>query len=322
MYGWRAKHAENPDVTGAADKPRILIIKLGALGDFIQSLGPMQAIARHHKNASLTLLTTAPLVEIARQSRLFDEIWGDGRPRGFMKTLSLVRRLSWAGFQRVYDLQTQSRSNLYFYLLWPKTEWSGIAYGASHRHADPLRERMHVTDVQRAQLKCAGIDDVRAADLSFLTGDIGNIKVKPPYILLVPGGAAHRLAKRWPASCYGEIAREISRQGMTPVIIGGNEERDIAREIKTRAPASVDLSGQTNFGELATLARGAKAALGNDTGPMHIIARVGCPSLVLFSQASDPALCAPQGPKVDILQGRDLSAVAPSEVLERLQSLS
>ena len=308
-------------MTGSANRPRILVIKLGALGDFIQSLGPMQAIARHHKDASLTLLTTAPFVEIARASGLFDEIWGDGRPKGFVKTLALTRRLSWAGFQRVYDLQTQSRSNLYFYLLWPKTEWSSIAYGASHRHVDSMRGRTHVTDVQRAQLKCAGIDDVRGADLSFLTGDIGNIKIETPYVLLVPGGAAHRLAKRWPASCYGLLAQGLSGQGMTPVIIGGNEEHEIAREIKARAPASVDLSGQTNFGQLATLARGAKAALGNDTGPMHIIARSGCPSLVLFSKASDPALCAPKGPKVDILQGQDLSLLQVGEVLERLQSL-
>ena len=39
---------------------RILVIKLGALGDFIYALGPMAAIRRHHKDARITLLTTAP----------------------------------------------------------------------------------------------------------------------------------------------------------------------------------------------------------------------------------------------------------------------
>jgi hypothetical protein len=39
---------------------RILVIKLSALGDFIQATGPMKAIRTHHPDARITLLTTAP----------------------------------------------------------------------------------------------------------------------------------------------------------------------------------------------------------------------------------------------------------------------
>ncbi|HAK62204.1 MAG TPA: ADP-heptose--LPS heptosyltransferase, partial [Alphaproteobacteria bacterium] len=41
-------------------KQRILVIKLGALGDFILAMGPFKAIRHHHAGAHITLLTTPP----------------------------------------------------------------------------------------------------------------------------------------------------------------------------------------------------------------------------------------------------------------------
>ena len=52
----------------AAEPLRILIIKLGALGDFIQALGPFAAIRRHHADAHITLLTTDPFAAFAAAS--------------------------------------------------------------------------------------------------------------------------------------------------------------------------------------------------------------------------------------------------------------
>jgi len=54
---------------------------------------------------------------------------------------------------------------------------------------------------------------------------------------------------------------------------------------------------------------------------MHLIAAAGCPSLVLYGQASDPALCAQRGPKVDILRVDDLAALPVARVREGLSAL-
>ena len=59
----------------------ILVIKLGALGDFIQALGPMAAIRRHHRDARLSLLTTLPFARLAGMSGYFDRVETDDRPR-------------------------------------------------------------------------------------------------------------------------------------------------------------------------------------------------------------------------------------------------
>ncbi len=98
------------------------------------------------------------------------------------------------------------------------------------------------------------------------------------------------------------------------MLIGGAEEAALLAEFDAAAPGGHDLAGRTSLAELAVLARAAATAVGNDTGPMHLIAAAGCPTLVLFSDASDPALCTPRGPAVRILHRPDLGDLAVEEV--------
>ena len=117
---------------------RILVIKLSALGDVVQALGPAAAIRRYHPDAEIVLLTTAPYSRFLSQAPYFDAVWTDERPGPFdlAGLWRLRRRLRSGGFSRVYDLQTSSRSSQYFWAFAPRfPEWSGIARGASHRHA-------------------------------------------------------------------------------------------------------------------------------------------------------------------------------------------
>ncbi len=298
-------------------KSEILVIKHGALGDFMLSMGPFAAIRAHHAQARITLLTTAPFEEMARRSGYFDRIWCDSRASkwNIPAWLGLRRRLRGAGFSRVYDLQTSGRSTAYFrYFAAPRPEWSGIARGCSHPHANPQRNSMHTVARQREQLALAGIDTVAAPDLSWLDGDISELAPGEPYVLLVPGGSAHRPEKRWPAEAYGELASGLVEAGYLPLLLGAAAERAVLTEINAICPAARNLCGRTDFGQIAALARGAAAAVGNDTGPMHLIAAVGCAATVLFSAASDPALTAPHGPAVHLLQRHRLADLPVAEV--------
>jgi ADP-heptose:LPS heptosyltransferase len=302
---------------------RILVIRLGALGDFVLSLGPMAAIRRFHAKARITLLTTSPFASLARASPYCDEVWIDERVPWWKlwRGTELARRLRRAAFQRVYDLQTSGRTARYWRAM-GRPEWSGHVAGASHPHADGERDRLHTVERQRAQLKLAGLEHVPATDLSWVEADVRRFGVKEPYVLLVPGGSAHRPKKRWPAEKYTALARIFVRLGIAPVLIGGEAEAPVLAEITRHVPEGINLGGQTSFGEIVVLARTAAGAVGNDTGPMHLIAAAGTPSLVLFSSESDPDLCAPrpgaQGGKVAIIRKHDLVALSVSEVQSTL----
>src|SRR2546428_12549268 len=96
---------------------RILVIKLGALGDFVQAMAAAAAIRAHHSNADITLLTTAAYADLARQAPYFDKVWIDERPLLWTPRalLALRRRLRSAGFPRGYDLQKSNPASAYFH---------------------------------------------------------------------------------------------------------------------------------------------------------------------------------------------------------------
>jgi ADP-heptose:LPS heptosyltransferase len=301
--------------------PAILIIKLGALGNVILSLNAFAAIRAHHANARISLLTTAPFADWLRQAPWFDEVLIDSRPNWWdLPGLHRLRQmLIRPGFTRVYDLQTSSRSSHYF-RLFPRAsrpEWSGIAPGCSHPDRDPNRDQMHDIERQEGQLHQAGITTIPRADLSWCRGDIDRFGLPRDFVVLVPGSAAHRPGKRWPASRYQALAEALRARGLTPVVVGSENEVPIARNI----PAALNLTGQTSFGDLADLGRAARFAVGNDTGPMHLLATAGCPAVVLFSRDSDPARCKPAGPDVRVLRRPDLASLEVASVMAELPRL-
>lgn len=298
----------------------ILIIRLSALGDIIQSFAPFAAIRAHHPDARITLLTTAPYAAMLARAPWFDRVLVDTRPRfwnlpGVWRLARMLR-----GFDFVYDLQTSDRSARYFRLA-GRPGWSGIAGGCSHPHANPRRDFMHTRERQREQLAMAGVTDFPTPDLAWLIASAQAPDVPCPYVLLVPGAAPSRPRKRWPAANYAALATRIAERGFAPVILGGPAERDIAATIRAACPIATDLTGRTSLPDIAALAAGAACAVGNDTGPMHLAAATGCPCVVLFSADSDPDLTAPRGPNGEwpvVLRAPDLADLPVEYVVDRV----
>jgi ADP-heptose:LPS heptosyltransferase len=306
---------------------KILVIKLGALGDFVMALAAMKHIRQAHPKARITLLTVPVFEALARASGYFDAIETDGRPEGFGDWLAMIGRLRGARYDRVYDLQTSSRSSTYFQMLRPfPPPWSGVAAGCSMPHRNPQRGTMHTLERQAEQLKDAGIwpdaplepGSAPPPDLSWILRKAPQARPVPganmpkPYVLLVPGGSEHRPEKRWPVEKFAELAFILRERGFDIVIIGGPQESALARIIQRKAQAR-DLTGRTDFAQIAILGARAALAVGNDTGPLHLIAAAGAPTLALFSKASDPALCAPRG-HVAVLQAESFDKMSVEQV--------
>ncbi len=264
--------------------PRVLVIKLGAFGDFVLALPAMAAIRAAHAGARITLLTTAPYAGFAAASPYADEVVVDERPSPWdlLGLLRLRRRL--AGFDMVYDLQTSARSGRYFALA-GRPPWSGIAPGCRYPHADPARDRQHTRERLAGQLDAAGISDLPEPDLAWASADLSRFALPARFTLLVPGAAPGRPEKRWPAAHFADLAAALP---MPAVIVGSAGEG--------AGIPGLDLTGRTSLLELAAITARAALAIGNDTGPMHLAAALNVRSTVLFSAASDPALTAPRYP--------------------------
>lgn len=306
-----------PSRRGAAPR-RILIIRLSALGDFVQALGPAAAIRRHHRGDRITLLTTAAFAGFAARLGLFDEVTIDRRPSPLDVAgwLSLRRVLRAGRFDRVYDLQTSERSACYARLFHPgpTPEWSGAARGCSHPHANLGRDRQHTIDKQAEQLLMAGIYPTPLPALLPLVCDLPPDLAGRRFVLLAPGSSPRHPEKRWPANRFGTLAAAFHRAGYPPVVIGAAAERPLAAAIAEICPAAIDLTGRTDLISVAALAQRAVLTVGNDTGVTHLAAAAECPIVVLFSGNSDPDWCAPRGRMVRVLAEPDLNDLDTARV--------
>jgi ADP-heptose:LPS heptosyltransferase len=308
-------------------KRNLLIIKHGALGDFILSFGPFKAIRDYHLNDHIVLLTSSIFSEFAKESNYFNEIIVDDRPPiwNAKKMFKLANLLRKKNFYRIYDLQTSQRSSFYynFFRFKNNIEWSGVARGCSHPDRNPDRNKIHTIERHKIQLAEIGIKNVKLSNFSWVK-NTNNYKIQEPYVLFSPGGSLHRLKKRWPIKNYVEIAKRFLRKKITPVILGTSEDLEIGEFISMNTSGSVNLVNKTTIQDLCSLAKDTQLAIGNDTGPMHVFSMNGCNSLVLFSDDSNPKRCAPRSINkkklVKIIQKKDLRNLTTDEVLHSLRN--
>ena len=116
-----------------------------------------------------------------------------------------------------------------------------------------------------------------------------------------------------------DVVERLREAGFDVVIIGGPQESALARTIQKSNSQARDLTGRTDFAQIAVLGARAALAVGNDTGPLHLIAAAGAPTVALFSSASDPALCGPRG-HVAVLQAENLGDMEVDMVLRTAMS--
>ncbi|HXP97819.1 MAG TPA: glycosyltransferase family 9 protein [Telmatospirillum sp.] len=298
---------------------RILVIRHGAFGDMIMAMGAFHAIRAFHAGAHITLLTTAPFVGLVEGSAYFDRIVVDDRPKLWRlgRWWRLARSLRNPRFDRVYDLQRSQRTDLLYRVITAgrQTEWSGVTPGCSHFVHDDRQDGRHILDKLAEQLHTAGLPKLPPSDITWMTGDVDRFHLPRPYGLIIAGCTPRRPEKRAPAKFFADFAEWLLSQGITPVLLGTTKEKEQIDAVQAACPRVINLCDRTGFGDIAALARGAVGALGNDTGAMHLIAATGCPTLVLFSGASDPKIVAPRGACVRILQREPLSALPMEDAI-------
>lgn len=304
-----------------AAREKILVIKLSALGDFLVALGPMAAIRKHHPDAHITIMTTKPFADMAARSRYGDAVEVVTRARFYeIAAWMRMRRFLNSGFDRVYDLQMNDRTGIYYRLMRKKPIWSGTAGGAPGNYVleNPDWRQMHAFERHKAMLARHGIE-VDLPDVRWMQTDVSFLAPSSPYVLLIPGCAPQHPYKRWPAAKFGALALKLQHQGFEVCLIGTAAEQEAIAKIKKIAPSCHDLSGRTSLYDIASLAAGAAAAVGNDTGPSHLAALAGCPLVALFSGVTDPRRSAPVGASVTVIQSEDIGDISTEDVMKALR---
>lgn len=305
---------------------RILVMRLGALGDLTLCFGAFSALRRAHREARIALMTGPSFGDFAKLMPWFDTVLIDPRPSALElgKWRQLVKDVKAFAPTRVYDFQGKTRQSVLYAALggplWGP-EWSGAAPWCSHPRLWPAREGMHYTDFLAAQLERAGLVLDDAPELSWLDAPMGYAGVPERFALFVPGCAPQHPHKRWPVEKYAALSKILSAQGLTCIAVGTTADQPVIDDLRALAPEIVDLSGKTTLPQLGGLARRAACVIGNDTGPTHIAAAVGARVVALMSDKVNPVWSAPKGPKALWLQGTPLATLEVQNVLDKIKGL-
>lgn len=122
-------------------------------------------------------------------------------------------------------------------------------------------------------------------------------------IIGVSPGASYGPAKRWAPKNFAFVLDEFSKSsGAVPLIFGSDDDVEIAEELsKGLSVKHHNLVGKTDLREFMALARRLELFISNDSGPMHIAAALGTPTLAIFGSTSDK-LTGPLGAKVRVVK--------------------
>jgi heptosyltransferase-2 len=130
--------------------------------------------------------------------------------------------------------------------------------------------------------------------------DLESFGLEEGYIVLSPG-AEYGGAKVWPPARFKRVAAMVSKKtGRRIVVVGSKGEELAADEILENTGAGRNLAGRCSVDELLSVLRGASLVIGNDSGPAHMAAAMGRPTVAIFGSTS-PSWTAPRGRAVEIV---------------------
>ena len=303
---------------------RLLIVRLGALGDVVHAIPVAAALRRAFPQARIDWLVSAKHREILDLVPVIDRrlvINDRGGASGGASLAAAVRELRRGRHDVAIDLQGLIKSALLarasgaprvlgFSSRYARERAARLFYTEAHDPGrgglyDP-RETRHVVDINLGVLTLLGITAARAefpideppSDAARVVRD----RTGGRYALLNPGAAWPN--KRWPPERLAAVAIDLrARHGLSSVVLWGPGEEALAAAVVAAARGAATASPPTTIADLAALARGAALMVSGDTGPTHIAAAVGTPIVGLYGPTR-PARNGPLSP-LDVTVSRD-----------------
>ena len=294
----------------------VTVMRAGALGDFVLTLPAIQALRDAHPGAELRLIGSPSLAQLARPDTIVDQdgphlaplFTQDGplpaATRQIFEHTGHCLAYSSAGEVLAHHLREMVAG--------PVVVWDP--------RPEPTCSR-HITEHLLEPLKQMGIEAVDAQPRIHIGGDVQGLADEAlpaadgaaPVAVHPGSGGRH---KCWPLESYVALIRELNARQVPVVILFGPAEIEIETALGPLAIDGATLVRPPGLWELASVLARSSLFIGNDSGPGHLAAAVGTPTLSLFGP-TDPQRWCPVGPRCRVLRapGGSLEALRGDVVL-------
>ena len=277
--------------------PRILLVRLSAVGDVIHGLPVLNALRERFPQAFLGWVVEQRAATLLEGHPALDE--RILLPRGWLKSPRTVwqlrRRLHQLRFDLAIDIQGLTKSAIAAWL-----SGAGRRIGFGDEKGRELSRWLnnelvhtsapHIIDSNLQLLLPLGIDrptvrfeiPERAVDGQRAEQMVESAGLSGGFAVVNPG--AGWPSKLWPPERYAAVARHLAARQALPslVVWAGSQEEAWARQIVAESDGAARLAPATTLLELAAVTRRARLFVGSDTGPLHLAAAVGTPCVGLF----------------------------------------
>ena len=300
---------------------RLLILRGGALGDFLVTLPALALLRQRWPDAEIELIGNPVAAALARNRGLVDR----AHPQSSVRWLPLHGReplppdlAAWLhAFDLILSFQPDPSGDLA--ARFPLRPEQRFLAGTPHPTTGPAAAHFCAPLRQLGLVPEALVSPL----VPLVPPDAG-----PRPVLIHPGSGSPR--KNWPVERWLELAGHLP--GPVTLLLG---EAEIARPLPEplatacRSRAGAVRSGDRELGllweppleELLRRLAGARAFLGHDSGVSHLAACAGTPSLLLFGP-TDPAIWKPPVANVQALRpAGGLEALTVPEVLASVRGL-
>jgi heptosyltransferase-2 len=296
----------------------ILVIRGGAIGDFILTLPAIAALRRQFPRSRLEVIGYQHIVQLAIAGGLVDRV------------RSIEARAMAGFFARGGTLDPDlshyfgSFALIVSYLFDPDVIFQTNVARVSTAQFLPCPHRpdeklgTHATDVFLKPLERLAIFDADPSPRLTLNSQSSTLN----QLALHPGSGSER--KNWPEARWAELIELLlAETNFHVLLVGGEAEGDrLQRLIAALPPARAQLAMHLPLPELAARLTQCAAFIGHDSGITHLAAAVGLPVLVLWAGASEVVWC-PRSERAHVLRHpAGLSSLEPSTVLRRLREVA
>jgi len=310
---------------------RLLIVRLSAMGDIIHSLPAATALRQSFPNAIigwvveerwaelLCTLSTSRSGPRSPQRPLADRIHVINGARWRSTPFSTqtweeirakLGELKKEHYQVVVDFQGAARSALI-------ARWSGapVIYGTAQPRENVasmfytrqvITQGAHVVEQNMSLAEAITHQRLAAPHVELPYDPVVEQECEKrlqergvrDFIILNPGAGWG--AKQWPAERYGQVAKELARDGLKSLINFGPSEQKLVRVVE-HASGGAAQGLACSVTQLIALTRRARLFIGGDTGPLHLAAALRIPVVAIFGP-TNPARNGPYGTSSVVLR--------------------
>lgn len=264
-------------------RPKILVIRCGAVGDTVMATCVLDPLLAYFPGAKIEWLATpisGPL--FTRDDRVSVILLKHRKLPIFLsrEKRCLIGDSRREPYRLILNLETAPFFSKLVHSLHAQEVW-GYGDGA-------IWEDKHGVENHRTVLLAAGLSAQNA--YPHLIAGSPPQGIPERYVVIHPGNSHVRSSRKvniraWPEEKWRKLLLELVDAGVNVIVTGSADELSIARAVA--GSEGLCLAGQTDLSTLMALLNAALSFVSSDTGPIHIAASLGTPIIGLYGPTRD-----------------------------------